>query len=73
MLPCEPNHAAFPLAVEDTVRVLGLTKREYFSLHLMQGLLASGGSGETEEPMKVAEYAVECAEALIRVLNSPIR
>lgn len=68
MLPCEPNHAHLTLAVSDTVQALGLTKREYFSLHLMQGLLTSGDP-ETEEPMEVAKYAVECAEALIRVLN----
>ncbi len=47
----------------------GLTKREMFAMHAMQGELAGSASHERPEPEDVASYAVECADALLKELE----
>lgn len=47
----------------------GLSKREYFAAAALQGMLASG-DGEEEHPTRIAEYAVECADALLKALSA---
>lgn len=64
MLPIDPDDPTFPTAHGS----YGLTKRQYLAGIAMQGLLASGDA-ENEHPHKVACYAVECADFLIRALN----
>ena len=44
----------------------GLTKREYFAAIAMQGILA--GKIQTDTTF-VAEYAIDCADELIELLN----
>ena len=44
----------------------GLTKREYFAISALQGLLADPNCSG---PEKVAKWAVEYADALINQLN----
>lgn len=56
--PCRPNARAFP----DQGICAGLTKREYFAVHLMAGL--EGGTEATR-----AKAAVKAADALIAALN----
>jgi hypothetical protein len=45
----------------------GLTKREYFAVMALQGLLASNTAPPS--PMAAAYDAVNCADALIEALN----
>ena len=47
----------------------GLTKRELFSALAMQGILASDESQRKLLTKDVAHWSVECADALIAVLN----
>ena len=58
--PAFPNH-------DDTVfaELSGLTKREYFALHLRAGMMASGDWS----PASGAETAVAAADALIAALE----
>lgn len=44
--------------------IAGLTKREYFAVHLMAGSLASDPSGKLS-PQQHAGYAISCVHALI--------
>jgi len=46
-----------------------LTKREYFAVHLFQGVTANLSANCTLRDK--ATYAVEAADALIRALDSP--
>ncbi len=57
----------------------GLTKREYFAVMALQGILANGYMLETSvqsgqlggETLKVHRIAVDAADSLIRELNKP--
>jgi len=55
--------------IKGTNQMLGLTKREAFAMAAMQGSLASditdGSDVET-----IAEWAVECADALLNALEA---
>lgn len=46
----------------------GLTKREMFAMHAMQGILANLGC--THEKSRVAIYAVDFADNLLRELEN---
>lgn len=63
-LPIDGDDPAFP----NGFGCYGLTRRQYFAAIAMQGLLASGDA-QNEHPSRVALYAVECADFLIRSLN----
>lgn len=56
------------------VTTAGLTKRETFAMAAMQGMLSAGGcetktSGKSLNPIKLAYYAVNQADELIKALN----
>lgn len=71
----KPNESAFPyqdthpMAESYTMRNSeeGLTKREYFALHLMQGMLANSNIGCSSRDL--ASEAVGAADLLIEQLN----
>lgn len=48
----------------------GLTKREYFSSMMMQGLLASWGQHDITNFEEIASDAVRAADVLIEQLNN---
>ena len=52
----------------------GLTKREYFAGLAMQGFLANNQSTESfnfqGEPKYIIEYAIQCADELLKQLES---
>lgn len=50
---------------------LGLTKRERFAMAAMTGYMAHEFTGH-QDPHGVAEYAVNCADALIKALNKEV-
>lgn len=60
----EPHKPAFPANIHDA----GLTKREYFAAMAMQGILARTGEGWCCEGAPA--FAIDCADELIRQLNS---
>jgi hypothetical protein len=65
----EPNDSAtgYGFANQYTMHSQkGLTKREYFAAIAMQGILA--GKIQTDTTF-VAEYAIDCADELIELLN----
>lgn len=62
-LVINPNDYAFPVSDIGKDHAEGMTKREYFALIAMQGLLASG------QKKTVAILAVELADQLIEELN----
>jgi hypothetical protein len=77
------NDKAFPMATDpnSTYWQPGLTKREYFALHLMAGHLAGDGAfcagaedgdGALDTPEIAARKAVEYADALITELEDQI-
>lgn len=47
----------------------GLTKREMFAMHAMQGELAGSANHSRPEPEDVASFAVKCADALLKELE----
>lgn len=50
----------------------GLTKREMFAMHAMQGLLAANSGWENSSPMtnsEIAQEAVDLADDLLEVLE----
>ena len=47
----------------------GLTKREMFAMHAMQGELAGSANHSRPEPEDVASFAVKCADALLAELD----
>ena len=61
----EGNRQAFPVMWEYADSETGLTKREYFALHLRAGMMASGDWS----PASGAETAVKAADALIAALE----
>lgn len=64
-----PNDFAFPLKNEpNSDDHPGLSKREYFSVMAMQGLLAANAFNGA--PKSIAKYAVEYADHLIDALNN---
>lgn len=58
------DNAVFPIIIEETCGQ-GLTKRELFAAMAMQGYVSDPNSS----PIKAAEFAVKCADALINELN----
>ena len=53
---------------EGTLQTFGLTKREYFAALAMQGYMANKYTPH-QNPEYIADYAVECAEALLAELE----
>lgn len=47
----------------------GLTKREIFAMHAMQGELAGSANHSRPEPEDVTSFAVKCADALLKELE----
>lgn len=64
MLETKGNDPAFP-----DNDVAGMTIREYYACHAMQGYLAKIAGGDAVEPHIVADRAVRLADALIDQLN----
>lgn len=64
----EPDDQAFPHATFTDSAMQGLTKREYFAIQGMNGIISSGNL-VTFDPPAVAESAVKYADALIVELN----
>lgn len=62
-----PNNPAFPHGQYYTG---GLTKREYFSSMMMQGLLASWGQHDITDFEEIASDAIRAADELIEQLNN---
>lgn len=48
----------------------GLTKREYFAIKAMQGILACSAENTVTEPDRVAIAAIEYADALLEKLEN---
>lgn len=64
-----PNESAYPVdASKDIAK--GLTKREYFAVMAMQGIIASCAIEGRPNRAYVADSAVQYADALIEELNS---
>jgi hypothetical protein len=62
--PTNPDELAFPgtgLVAE------GITKREYFALKIMQGIIQRPGANYTDS----ADISVRAADFLIKMLNKP--
>jgi hypothetical protein len=66
--PCFPADPAFPILREENDVFLGLTKREYFAAHILQGLCADPELGEVSA-LELSRKAVEFADYLITRLN----
>jgi hypothetical protein len=73
MQKTKPDDSAFPTPHFAT----GLTKREYFALHLMAGHLSGDGAycsgsetGTLDTPELAARKAILYADALIEALNA---
>ncbi|QIW88958.1 hypothetical protein phiV208_27 [Vibrio phage phiV208] len=47
----------------------GVTKREMFAMHAMQGELAGSANHSRPDPEDVAHFAVKCADALLKELD----
>lgn len=63
--------SAFPRQIQDVqdgdLTYAGLTKREYFAVHMFQGVIANLSLNCTLDDK--ANYAVEAADALIKALG----
>ncbi len=71
--PDAGNDSAFPLlpgapGVTSDTEVRGLTKREYFAVHLFEAVVAKLSVNCTLQDK--ANYAVEAADALLRALQA---
>ncbi len=64
--------SAFPRQIQDIqeqdAAYAGLTKREYFAVHMFQGVIANLSLNCTLDDK--AKYAVEAADALIKALSN---
>ena len=61
----DPNDDAYPTSVQDDGVWGGLTKREYFAIHLMAALAVNSVSAWEHD----AKASVVAADALIAALN----
>lgn len=80
-----PNDPAFinPVKLESKLDFCGLTKREYFAAKVMRGILSNGAlmaaidrksiDAKVETQVGTANFAVQCADALISELNREIK
>ena len=72
-VPAPNPESAFPRQAHDTQEDIsthaGLTKREYFAVHMFQGVIANLSLNCTLDDK--AKYAVEAADALIKALGKP--
>jgi len=59
------NYCAFPAGMNDNQ---GLTKREYFAIMALQGLLA--GADFNMQLNELVLQSLSCADALIKALNA---
>lgn len=70
-VPAPKPESAFPRQAHDTLKDdsthAGLTKREYFAVHMFEGVIANLSLNCTLEDK--AKYAVEAADALIKALG----
>ena len=67
----EEWESAFPIPYGPAYKSsFGLTKREYFAVHIMAGLCAS--SDAIGDDQFIATGAVNLADALIAALNAPV-
>ena len=64
-----PHHSMADGQMSVDARRAGLTKREYFSITIMQGLCA--GRTEYEQPGADVKYAVQLADQLLKELSKP--
>ena len=62
------NPTERPISGGGTLQTFGLTKREYFAALAMQGYMANKYTPH-HNPEYIADYAVECAEALLSELE----
>jgi hypothetical protein len=60
-----PNDSAFPVPIGTAVR--GLTKREYFAVMAMQGLLGNSSIGKVDKT--IIENCVKAADRLLEALD----
>jgi hypothetical protein len=62
------NESAFSIITEDYIINAGLTKREFFAVMAMQGII-SNKDGLDIKIERIVESAVDTADALIEELN----
>lgn len=60
-----------PHAIAAPITEGGMTKREAFAMAAMQGEIAGSAGGQRPAPGSAAQYAVECADALLAELDKP--
>lgn len=66
-----PDDAAFPRNVPAGFSVPGLSKREYFAVHILVGFFAVCAGNPLPRARDSAEIALYYADALIAALNEP--
>jgi hypothetical protein len=72
-MPTSGDEPAFPSSLPNQAEgsggnAVGLTKREYFAVHLFEGVVAKLSINCTLQDK--ANYAVEAADALVKALES---
>ena len=71
-ISADKPESAFPRQLQDLqeqdAAYAGLTKREYFAVHMFQGVIANLSLNCTLEDK--AKYAVEASDALVKALGS---
>ena len=63
------DQPAFPATLEGAEEWSGLTKREHLAAMVFQGMIASGRVSSASTSKKIAELAVDYADALIEALE----
>jgi hypothetical protein len=75
-MPTSGEDSAFPIlpgvpGFDQTANAVGLTKREYFAVHLFEAAISKLSVNCTLQDK--ANYAVDAADALVRALQNPVR
>ena len=66
----DPKTAAYPCGQQEGVQPeFGLTKREYFALHLLAGNCANSIPGSHHTPQEAVRDAVSLADELLAALS----
>ena len=64
------DRPAFPTNARMFSEAQGLTKREYFAIKAMQGILSGRICESLYPPLEVAEWAIDQADAMIKKLET---
>lgn len=62
------KYPAFPISNSGYQHISGMTKREYFTVMVLQGILSASKTGYLQ-PTVAANRAVETADALLKALE----